>query len=210
MLDGIVCLVVIISALIGMKKGIGDTVIRLLGLAGGLVIAVLYGKDFSAFLLSTPFKQTLYGRVFDIMRPEQDSISKTLPGTIGNIADEAANKAAAAVAERVTESLMGIIAFVGIVIAVWLAAFILRAVFKKGRKSSILIGGADSLLGLALGTIRGIIIVCLLVAALMPATALFAPQKVSEMLSAAGDSYLTKLIYDVNPLLTVLKSLIRL
>ena len=53
MLDGIICLIVIISALIGAKKGLGDTILRLLGLAGGIILAVMYGKDVSEYLLGS-------------------------------------------------------------------------------------------------------------------------------------------------------------
>lgn len=206
MLDGIVILIVLLSAIIGMKRGIGDTILRLAGLAGGLVLAVFFGKDFSAYLLTTPFKNTVYQRVFTIMRPEQDSMSKTVPGTLGTIADDAANKAAAAASERITESLMGVIAFVGIVLAVWFASFVIRSVFKRGRKKSVLIGGTDSLIGLALGIAKGLIIACLFVSALIPGTALFAPDRSMEMISALQHSQLTKLIYDLNPLLAALKS----
>ena len=177
MLDGIVILIVLISALIGMKRGVGDTIIRLLGLAGGLILAVMYGSDFSDYLMKTPFKNTVYTRVFTIMRPEQDNMSKTLPGALGSVADDAANKAAAAAAEKATESLMGVIAFVAIVIAVWFTAFIIRALLKRGRKRSLIIGGTDSLLGLALGIVKGVIVACIFVAALVPGTALFAPDK---------------------------------
>ncbi len=208
MLDGIVILIVLISALIGMKRGVGDTIIRLLGLAGGLILAVMYGSDFSDYLMKTPFKNTVYTRVFTIMRPEQDNMSKTLPGALGSVADDAANKAAAAAAEKATESLMGVIAFVAIVIAVWFTAFIIRALLKRGRKRSLIIGGTDSLLGLALGIVKGVIVACIFVAALVPGTALFAPDKSSEMLSALQHSQLTKMIYDLNPLLVALKNVI--
>lgn len=210
MLDGIVILIVLLSAIIGMKRGIGDTILRLIGLVGGLVLAAFFGKDFSAYLMKTPFKNTVYERVFTIMRPEPDNLSKTVPGPLGTIADDAANKAAAAAAERVTESLMGVIAFVGIVLAVWLASFIIRTVFKRGRKKSVIIGGTDSLIGLALGIVKGVIVACLFVSALLPGTALFAPDKSLEMINALQDSQLTKLIYELNPLLTALKGAVGL
>ena len=210
MLDGIICLIVIISALRGAAKGLGGTIIRMLGVVGGLVAATMFGKDFSAYLLTTPFKKTVYGRVFSIMRPEPDNMSKTLPGAIGGIADEAANKAAAAASERITVALMGVIGFVLIVLAVWLLSFILRTMLKSGRKKSVIIGGTDGMLGMALGIVKGIIISCLFVAALIPGTALFAPGKSLEMIAAMNDSYLTKLIYDINPLLMALKSSIGL
>ena len=210
MLDGIICLIVIISALIGAKKGLGDTILRLLGLAGGIVIAVMYGKDVSEYLLKTPFRDTIYKRVFGIMRPEPDNLSESLPGAIGEIADNAADKIAAETSSRITESLMGIIAFVGVVLAVWLAVYVIRSLFRRGRKSSVIIGGTDSLLGLALGIVKGVIIACLVVAAMVPGVTLFAPLKVPELIAAMQDSYLTKLIYEINPLLIALKSVVRL
>lgn len=210
MLDGILCLVVLLSALIGARRGIGDTIIRLLGIAGGLILAVLYGKDFSAYLMTTPFRGTVYGRVFALMRPEKDSYSKSLPGIIGEAADAAADKAAEAMSNRITEALIGIIGFILIVLAIWLAAYIIRMVFKRGRNSSIIIGGTDRLVGMLLGIVKGVIIACILVAALIPGTTLFAPQKVPEMIIAMQDSYLTKLVYDINPLLVALKAVIGL
>ena len=210
MLDGIICLIVLLSALIGAKKGVGDTILRLLVLVGGLALAVFYGKDVSEYLLKTPFRDTVYKRVFEIIRPEQDNYSKSLPGFIGEAADSAADKIAAETATRVTESLMGIIAFILVVLAVWLAAYIIRMLLKRGRKSSVIIGGTDSILGLSLGIVKGVIIACLFVAALVPGFTLFAPLKIPELITAVQDSYLTKLIYEINPLLAALKKVIGL
>ena len=208
MLDGIICLIVLLSAMIGAKKGLGDTVLRLLGLVGGLALAMLYGKDVSEYMLKTPFRDTIYKRVFDTIRPEQDNYSKSLPGFIGEIADNAADKIAAETSARVTEALMGIIAFILVVLVVWLAVYIIRMLLRRGRKSSVIIGGTDSILGLSLGIVKGFIIACLFVAALVPAITLFAPAKIPEAISAVQDSYLTKLIYEINPLLVALKKII--
>ncbi len=208
MLDGIICLIVLLSAMIGAKKGLGDTVLRLLGLVGGLALAMLYGKDVSEYMLKTPFRDTIYKRVFDTIRPEQDNYSKSLPGFIGEIADNAADKVAAETSSRVTEALMGIIAFILVVLVVWLAVYIIRMLLRRGRKSSVIIGGTDSILGLSLGIVKGFIIACLFVAALVPAITLFAPAKIPEAISAVQDSYLTKLIYEINPLLVALKKII--
>ena len=210
MLDGIICIIVILSALIGAKKGLGDTIIRFIGLAGGLALAVLYGKDVSAYLLKTPFRTTVYNRVFSIMRPERDNYSNSLPGVIGEAADAAADKVAAETSNRITDALMGVIAFILVVLAVWLAAYILRMLLKRGRKGSVIIGGTDSLLGLSLGIVKGVILACLFVAALVPAVTLFAPLKVPEVIVAMQDSYLTKLIYEINPLLATLKKVVGL
>lgn len=208
MLDGAIILIVVLSALIGARRGIGDTIIRLLGLVGGLALAVLFGKDVSEFLIKTPFRGLVFKRVFSIMRPDDASFSKTLPGTIGETADAAANKSAEIASGRITDSLMGIIAFIGIVLAIWLAAFIIRMIFKKGRKSSAVIGGFDSLTGMVLGIVKGVIIACLAVAALIPVTTLIVPDKLPDMISAMRASYLTRLVYEINPLLLALKNLI--
>ena len=210
MLDGILCLIVLISAMIGAKRGIGDSIIRLLGLAGGLVLAAMFGKDFSAYLMTTPFRGSVYNKVFSLMRPEQNNYSNSLPGVIGEAADAAADKAAEAMSYRITDALIGIIGFVLIVLAVWLAAYIIRMMFKKGRNSSIIIGGTDRMVGLLLGIVKGVIIACIAVAALVPGTTLFAPDKLPDMITAMQDSYLTKLVYEINPLLIALKSVIGL
>ena len=207
-LDGIICLIVLLSALIGAKRGIGDTIIRLLGIAGGLILAVMFGKDFSAYLMETPFRGFVYNKVFGLMRPEQDNYSKSLPSVIGEAADTAANKAAEATSNRITESLIGIIGFVAIVLAVWLVSYIIRSACKRGRNSSIIIGGTDRLVGMLLGIVKGVIIASIAVAALVPATTLFAPDKLPDMISAMQDSYLTKMFYEINPLLTALKAVI--
>ena len=208
MLDGAIILIVVLSALIGARRGIGDTIIRLLGLVGGLALAVLFGKDVSEFLIKTPFRGLVFKRVFSVMRPDDASFSKTLPGTIGETADAAANKSAEIASGRITDSLMGIIAFIGIVLAIWLAVFIIRMIFKKGRKSSVVIGGFDSLTGMVLGIVKGVIIACLAVAALIPVTTLIVPDKLPDMISAMRASYLTRLVYEINPLLLALKNLI--
>ena len=210
MLDGIICLVVLLSALIGARRGIGDTIIRLVGIAGGLLLAVMYGKNFSAYLATTPFRDYVYKRVFSVIRPDQGNYSKSLPGMIGEAADAAADKAAEVTSNSITDALLGIIAVVLIVLAVWLAAFIIRTLFKRGRNSSIIIGGTDRLIGMLLGIVKGILIACLLVAAVVPVTTLMAPSKLPDMISAMQDSYLTKLIYDVNPLLYALKKVVGL
>ena len=208
MLDGAIILIVVLSALIGARRGIGDTIIRLLGLVGGLALAVLFGKDVSEFLIKTPFRGLVFKRVFSVMRPDDASFSKTLPGTIGETADAAANKSAEIASGRITDSLMGIIAFIGIVLAIWLAVFIIRMIFKKARKSSVVIGGFDSLTGMVLGIVKGVIIACLAVAALIPVTTLIVPDKLPDMISAMRASYLTRLVYEINPLLLALKNLI--
>jgi len=208
MLDGAILLIVILSALIGARRGLGDTILRLLGLVGGLILAVLFGNDVSEFLIKTPFRGVIFKRVFGVMRPDEESFSKTLPGAIGETADTAANKSAEIASDRITDSLMGIIAFIGIVLAIWLAAYIIRMILKKGRKSSVVIGGFDSLLGMSLGIVKGVIIACLVVAAFIPVTTLIMPDKLPDMISAMRASYLTRLMYEINPLLLALKNVI--
>ena len=112
MLDGITCVIVLLSALIGARKGLGDTVLRLLGLVGGLALAMLYGKDVSEYLLKTPFRDTVYKRVFEIIRPEQDNYSKSLPGFIGEVADNAADKVDRALYKQAVSDVMKLSEFV--------------------------------------------------------------------------------------------------
>jgi uncharacterized membrane protein required for colicin V production len=208
MLDGAIILIVVLSALIGARRGLGASIIRLVGLVGGLVLAVLFGQDVTKYLMKTPFRDVVYERIFNVMCPDIDLLSKARPGSLEETAGKAAIRSAELASARITDALISIIAFIGIVVVVWFATFIIRMIFNTGRKNSIVIGGIDSLLGLALGIVKGVVLACLASAALIPVTTMIMPDKLPDMISAMQNSYLTRLVYEINPLLLALKEVI--
>lgn len=224
MIDGAVCLIALIAALRGAVKGVGDTIIKILCIAAGLGLGVFYSDRLSAFLLQTKLRDTIYQRFFTYLRGDEaaaaadpsaevgesffgsifasdgdaDSIiSKSLAGLF----KDAADKAADAAADRLTQIAVGVIAFALIILAVSILSIILRWLIRKGRKNSVVIGFADRVLGLVLGSVRGLMLAWIAVALLIPVTTLVSPDNVIPMMEALQKTTISKVLYDVNPLL---------
>ena len=229
MIDGAVGLIILIAALRGAVRGIGDTIIRILCIVGGLGLGIYFKDKLSGLLMQTKMKTKLYDRFFVMIRGNETAVEapessgdgsligsvfgsdgsgdSVISKSIGNIFDKAADRAADAAAERLTEIAMGVIAFALIILAVCIVAAILRAVIRHGRDHSLVIGFADRVLGIVLGSVRGLMIAWIAVALLIPVTTLVSPQNTPAMMSALQETTVAKVIYDVNPLLLLVKYL---
>lgn len=227
MIDGAVGLIVLVAVLRGAIKGIGDTIIKMLCIIGGIGLGVYFKDKLKDFLMTTKLERTMHSRIFEFVRGDEaaadpssgegvnsffgsiispdgtgDSvISKSLGGIFSNAADKAADAAA----ERLTEIAMGVIAFALIILAVSLVTFFLRLIIKHLRDTSIVIGFADRVLGMVLGLVRGIMLAWIAVALLIPVTTLVAPGRVPDMMTALQLSNAAKVLYDVNPFFYLVK-----
>ena len=203
MIDGAVGLILLIAALRGAVKGIGDTIIRILCIVGGLALGIFCKEPVSEYLMQTKIRTKLYERFFVLIRgdaPAEGAAETASGGTtsgsilssggsgegiisksIGNIFDNAADKAAEAAAERLTQIAMGVIAW------------------------SLVLGFADRVLGFVLGSIRGLMLAWIAVALLIPVTTLVSPLNVPAMMDALQHTTVAKIIYDVNPVLLIAK-----
>ena len=243
MIDGAVALIVLIAALRGAVRGVGDTIIRILCIVGGIGLGIFYKDKLSAYLMTTKMRTRLYDRFFALIRGNEaavdpsavtetpavdapavdapvsgdgsvfDSIftpdgkESVISRSIGNIFGDAADKAADAAAERLTEIAMGVIAFALIILAVCIVMAIVRGIIRYLRDTSIVIGFADRVLGLVLGSVRGLMLAWIAVSLLIPVTTLVSPDKVTPMMDALQHTSFAKIIYDVNPLLLLVKYL---
>jgi uncharacterized membrane protein required for colicin V production len=228
MIDGAVALIVLIAAITGAAKGIGDTVFRLVGIAGGLVLSVLYSGKVAEYLTGTSINTKLHDHIYEIIRgnelnqveapvedggsglidtlvPQDNVYQNSLSKALGGIINDVADKTAEAAADKLTQVAISIMAFVLIILAVWLAVSLVRLIFKKLRDESIVIGGLDRIGGFALGIVRGLIVACVAIAALVPVTTLVAPLKVPAIIDALHSTYIAGIIYDINPVLFLVK-----
>ena len=222
MIDGAVALIILIAALRGAVRGIGDTIIRMLCIIGGIALGIFAREPVSDYLMQTKIRTKLYDRFFLLIRgdgPAADAAADDsssifssdssgggiISRSIGNIFDNAADRTAAAAAERLTEIAMGVIAFALIILMVCILAALLRALVRMGRERSLVLGFADRVLGLVLGSVRGLLVAWIAIALLIPVTTLVSPDKVPAMMDALQNTTVAKIIYDVNPLLLIVK-----
>lgn len=237
MLDGAVVLIVLVAVIRGAAKGIGDTLLRILSLGGGLAISYFYLDKVSAWLAVSPVQSTIHRHLYLMIRermggtpldpitpekgsstdiingfvgtPQADPYTEAMPKTIGSAVNDLADKTATVAASRITDICINILSVVAIIVAVWLAMTILRLIFRLLRKNSVLIRLSDRILGMAFGVVRGLILSFIAAAALIPGAAYFAPDKVSEILAAMQQTYIAGTIYDMNPIMIIVEHFLR-
>ena len=227
MIDGAVGLIVLAAVLRGAIRGVGDTLLKMIGILGGVGLAFYFKDKLKVFLLQTRLEKTMHSRIFEMIRtdevyadPSSGDGTDTFFGSIfssnstgegilskslAGIFKDAADKAADAAAERLTEIAMGIIAFALIILAVSIVMLLLRIIIRSLRDHSIVIGFADRVLGMVLGLVRGLMLAWIAVALLIPVTTIVSPQHVPAMVDALQLTTAAKVLYDVNPFIYLIK-----
>ena len=228
MIDGILALIVVITMIIGIARGIGDGIFRLAGTLGGIALCMFYSDRVVDYLNGTRMRTSLYNHIYELLRPgfEQhaaetadesgnavsqllgfgtDPYAESLPKTLGSLVTDLADEATSAASERLTNIAMTVMALVVIMVGIWLVTLIIRIIYKKLRNTSYLLGFVDRFLGMVLGLVRGIILACIFMAALIPVATIITPDKVPEILTAMQDTYVAKIIYDINPIMLVIR-----
>ena len=232
MLDGAIGLILLIAIIRGAAKGIGDTLLRLLGMAGSLGLSYLYMGKVADYLSVSPVQSTIHKHIYMIVmtrilggtdvdpdkgissdeiisnfvgKPQTDPYAEAMPKTLGGVINDLADKTANAAATRLTDVCISILSILVIVLAVWLVMCIIRAIYRHGRKHSVLLRLSDRILGMAFGLVRGLILSFLAAAALIPATAWLAPDKVGEVLAALDQTYVAGTLYDINPVMLLIQ-----
>lgn len=230
MLDGGICLIILFSAILGAAKGLGDTLLRILGIGGGIALGVFYSDEVTKYLESTPFNAKVHDKVFELLRGSGiaesgsegtssavtgvtgqsavDTYEGVLPRVISNSVNDLADKAADAAADRFTAMIMSVLGFVVVVLFVWLLVTLIRFIFKSAKKNSGVLGFADRVAGFVLGTVKGIIVACLAAMLLVPVTTIIAPDSLPAVTQALDQTTVAKVIYDANPLLILIKHLL--
>jgi hypothetical protein len=186
----------------------------------------MYSKKLAEWLAGQKMATSLHDHIYGILSAEGDEVvSSALPNSgsdiitpagdtsflgsisrsLGDIFSDMADRTAEAMATRLTEIALSIFAFAIIILGTALIVFIIRLIIKSLVDKSVVLGFVDRLLGLVLGAVRGLLIAWVAVALLIPATALFSPENVPAMIEALQQTTVAKVLYDVNPLLMLVK-----
>jgi hypothetical protein len=135
--------------------------------------------------------------------PYTESVPKAMSGAVTDLADKAAGEAA----DRFTEIILSLLGFLLIVLAVWLIVTLIRYIYRSSKKKSVLLGFTDRALGMTLGLVKGLLAAFIAAAALIPAVTIIAPSALPDVLEAMDQTYIARVIYDVNPLLLIIQGI---
>ncbi|MEA4922332.1 MAG: CvpA family protein [Eubacteriaceae bacterium] len=206
-LDLIIAAILIITAIYGYKKGFVYTLIHTAGWAVALA-AAYFGTGWLSPLVKehTSYYDWLmegFTYRFDSLtgiQASEDSIPSGISSVLGNVTNSISDGLATAFSTLVFSITIFAAIFIIVKIVLWL---ILRVLSKEYNGH---VGGVDGFFGVLIGLVKGVILVFIFLALLLPAINLMAPDFTEGVTAALKDSYIAKTLYDNNLLLILLQS----
>lgn len=188
--DIVLGIILLLSMFSGIKKGFTATLLNFFNWFVSIIIAFLFYDKVKEFLIiNTSMLKNLTKSTYHMLPTIFDEIILN-------------NKENSAVA--IAEFLLAVISFLIIIAIIKLISYLISLLFSKKHHSGI-ISFTDSLLGLGIGLIRGVVICLLLLILLIPILNFIWPEVSTMVTDNMNESYLASLIYMDNPLLTILQ-----
>lgn len=200
-LDFIVIGIFVLSTIMGKRQGFLESVIKLGALVMSLVLGVMFTHNVSTAIYLTTLDEHLMEHFEPYVEQGTLDVATLIPGVVGETLVDLTKGALITTATRFTNLIITTLAFMCIVILVVLVAKILRRKLRISRKKKGLIGRVDGSVGLILGALRGVILVLLFLAFMLPVAGIWAPDKINMLSELLNHSYIAGPIYDINPLL---------
>ena len=148
-IDGILILIIVISAIIGIAKGLFDSILSLIGTGIALTVSVLTAKHVSSWL----------NKLINIEQFVLDKLDASNEGSV-----EFFNGKFSYPNEQVAKFCVWIATVVVIFFIIKLAILLLSKLFEKVTQNSPTVSGINRLLGLVFGAVKGAVTVCLALA----------------------------------------------
>jgi len=196
--------IIFISFVLGYVRGFMNTFFHTVGWILSIVLSFVWYPKVSMFLKEkTGFYETINARLAErISTSNTDTANQVLngiPDVLKEAVDTAANALAKSFANGLSDVLFSVISFLIVAIGIKLIFLVLTSLFSK-RSNNGLTGFFDGVFGAAFGGLKGIVLVLILLALLIPIINLTS----SEFLQNALDSsHFAKSLYDGNPLFSI-------
>ncbi len=208
--DGIIAIIVIFTIVQGYRRGFVHTFIHTVGWILAVILGfVWYPHVIGFFKEKTGFYDSVHGKIAErIAENTQNaagSATSGIPDVVRDLLDKAIDSAANAIAVSISDSLtnliFNIIGFLAVAVAIKLVLMTLTYLFSK-EKNGGLIGGADGFFGLLAGALKGVILVYILLALMVPVTSLSGSTFLIDQLDG---SMVGSYLYDNNMILKIVK-----
>ena len=204
-LDIAVAAVFVFSTAMGIRKGFVQTFIH----AAGWLLALVIG--YATYSPVAEFLKTKTG-LFDYLQlkvatrlnaqggDSLDSFINALPHALGETVEAAKFSIATTIASGITDFLFNLLSFLLVALAIRFLLYLLSALLSKKHRGGVT-GAVDGFFGLLAGALKGILVIFLLLALMVPYLGISG----NETLTAAlEDSAFAGMLYDNNPIFLAL------
>ncbi len=206
-LDIVIGLIFVVSTAAGFRQGFVRTFIHTAGWILSLVLGFAWYSRVEEYLRTeTNFYDSIYDKIADRIVADGSaavgSFTAGLPSILNEFIDSFKNNVAAVIASGVADFLFRIICFLLVVIGIRLAFLFLSSLLSKKNNEGLL-GFVDGFFGLLAGAVKGLLLIFLFLALLVPVISL----STGDGLSAALESSrIAGVLYDNNYLLLMVKT----
>lgn len=206
--DIIIVLLVLLSIINGYAKGFVRTFLHAIGWILSMVLAFVWSPKVQEWLLSHTkiydnMKELLTDKFADSV-PGAAATFSLLPKSLSEGLDSFTGNITSLMTTRMTDIIFMILSFVLVVFAIKLVLYILVGLLSKKNRRG-LTGMVDGLLGTLAGAVVGVLLVYVLLALLIPLTALAGPDLTLTIGGAIDKSFIANEMYNNNLVIMVFK-----
>lgn len=199
--------VIVLSTVLGARKGFALTVVSFMQWFVCVILGFILCGTAKSFLMDyTELDDTIHDGVLSHIQSavSESSTSLALPDLFHDWIDDGAAILAEDTAASITSSLMTVIGFLSVVFIIKVICFGLTRLFSR-RYNDGITGFLDGFFGFLFGIARGLILLLLGFAVLVPVLSLVSPDLSESAVNAMENSYAASILYDDNMLLILVR-----
>lgn len=213
LMDLAVCLILIGTMIYGLRKGFIYTFIHTVGWVLALILAYIatpYVKRMVAgsTTLYDSLEEAFVRRFTGETAATQSSVD-SLPANLPDVAVHKIGELTDALARQIAESFAGlaftVIVFIALFIILKVVFWLVLRMFSKEYNDGVM-NFFDGFFGLAFGFLKGILLVFVFLALLVPVGSLLSPGFTATLVGSLDNSLIAKDLYDNNFILLLLRS----
>lgn len=201
--DIAICVIVFVSAVCYAHIGFARTVISALQWVLCLVCGFMFSDDIKEFLYKIGIGSGMEKSIAEAIAEKADDSLVSIPALFSEWAGNTADYAAKETAQNITGFILMVLAFLAIIFAIKIVLFLITHLLSKKYNDGPL-AFIDSTGGMILGVVLGVFYVLIAMAVLVLVLHWLPENTQDVIMDYLGKSYFSGIIYDNNPLLTLL------
>lgn len=208
-MDILVCLVILVSAVFGARKGFALTLVSFLQWFVCLILAVIFnGKVKELAYTYTQMDEHISKYFMDSMSDsvQNSGAYQAVPDLFGDWVQYGSTEAISAAAEQITSVIMTVLSFLAIVFLIKLISLMFTRLLSKKYHHGF-IAFLDGVGGFIFGIARGAVYVLIGLAVLIPVLSFIWPDVAAPIFESLDNSRISGQLYDNNILLVAVRDL---
>lgn len=198
-LDICLGIILLLSVILGYRKGFTEAFLHTIGWILAIVLGFVWTPAVAAFLRgNTGLEESLQAILNERLAAGggQEGLLSGIPEILSDYFSDAMSVIQSNTVDNLTDIIITILALLCIIILIKLIFFLITLLFSKRKRSGI-IAFSDGMLGLAFGAVKGLLLICILLAFFLPLANFLQSEALLDQLYSS--TYAIR-IYNNNPI----------